>query len=147
MYVTDETLRESLLNMSTAFIGRVVSVNTATATASVQPLSMMKQFGSPAKKRAPIQDVPILHHVGHWKLVKQSLTVTDTYTGGGSISPNPHPAPANQGHIQFDPIRAGDIVFCVCADREISATRKGQFATPALGHHEISNAVIVGLIV
>lgn len=142
MYVTDETLRESLLNMSTAFIGRVVSVNIGAATASVQPLSMMKQYGTAAKKRAPIQDVPILHHVGHWKLVKQSLNCTE-----GSISPNPHPAPANQGHIQFDPIKPGDTVFCVCADREISATRKGQFATPALGHHEISNAVIVGLIV
>lgn len=139
MYVTDETLSEALLNMHTAFIGKVVSVSGNLAT--VQPLNMMKQMGGDAKKRSVISDVPILHHVGHWRIYDQSLDVRDSYSGGGSISPSSH-----GGHVSFTPVGAGDIVFCICADRDISQTRKGKFATPALGHHEISNAVIVGLI-
>lgn len=38
----------------------------------------------------------------------------------------------------------GDTVFCMCAERDISETRKGNFAIPVLGRHMLSSAVIVG---
>lgn len=41
-------------------------------------------------------------------------------------------------------VKAGDTVFCVCAERDITETRKGNFATPVRGRHMISDAVIVG---
>lgn len=43
-----------------------------------------------------------------------------------------------------DGVAAGDTVFCVCAERDISETRKGNFALPVSGRHMLSDAVIVG---
>ena len=41
-------------------------------------------------------------------------------------------------------LKAGDTVFCMCAERDITETKKGKFATPAQGRHMMSDAVIVG---
>jgi len=41
-------------------------------------------------------------------------------------------------------IKAGDTVYCVCAERDITETRKGKFALPVQGRHMLSDAVIVG---
>lgn len=41
-------------------------------------------------------------------------------------------------------LKSGDTVFCVCAERDITETRKGKFALPVQGRHMISDAVIVG---
>lgn len=41
-------------------------------------------------------------------------------------------------------LRKDDIVFCVCAERDITETRKGRFALPVKGRHQLSDAVIVG---
>lgn len=43
-------------------------------------------------------------------------------------------------------VEKGDIVFCMCADRNITETKNGKFALPPLGHHCINDAVIVGVI-
>lgn len=40
----------------------------------------------------------------------------------------------------------GDTVFCVCAERDITETKKGKFALPVRGRHMLSDAVIVGKI-
>ena len=41
-------------------------------------------------------------------------------------------------------VKKGDTVFCVCAERDITETRKGKFALPVRGRHMLSDAVIVG---
>ena len=41
-------------------------------------------------------------------------------------------------------LKKGETVFCVCAERDITETRKGKFATPVQGRHMLSDAVIVG---
>lgn len=41
-------------------------------------------------------------------------------------------------------IAVGDTVFCMCAERDITETRKGNFALPVQGRHMLSDAVIVG---
>lgn len=41
-------------------------------------------------------------------------------------------------------LKKGDTVYCVCAERDITETRKGKFALPVKGRHMISDAVIVG---
>lgn len=38
----------------------------------------------------------------------------------------------------------GDTVYCLCAERDITETRKGIFALPVLGRHMLSSAVIIG---
>ena len=41
-------------------------------------------------------------------------------------------------------LKAGETVFCVCAERDITETRKGIFALPVQGRHKLSYAVVVG---
>lgn len=82
--------------------------------AKVQPLNMVKANGGNAQKQAVIPNVPILQ---------------PAYKSTETLKNN---------------IKAGDTVFCVCAERDITETRKGIFALPARGRHNLSDAVIVG---
>lgn len=138
-------IEEKLLNLHTAFIGKVISVENE-YICSVQPLDKIKAYGQKAQSQAVITKVPILNHVRHYKLVKQTLQVSDTYSGGGNISPATHPTADNEGHIRIEPLRAGDIVLCVCAERDISSSSKGVSTTPPVGHHQIKDAIVIGLI-
>ena len=78
-------VEEKLLNLHTAFIGKIIKMEGETLC-TVQPLDKIKAYGQQAKQQAVITKVPILNHVRHYSLVKQSLSVSvsDTYTGGGS---------------------------------------------------------------
>lgn len=143
--VFDNMIEEKLLNLHTAFIGKVIAVEKP-ELCTVQPLDKIKAYGQPAKAQQPIIKVPVLNHVRHYTLVKQNLTVRDTYTSGGSITPNPHPSEQNIGHLKVEPIKPGDLVLCVCAERDISSSSKGVSTTPPVGHHQIANAVVVGLL-
>ena len=84
-------------------------------TADVQPLNMVKAIGGKAQKQPVIPKVPILQPTYKSKDVNYALN-----------------------------IKVGDTVFCVCAERDITETRKGKFALPVRGRHMISDAVIVG---
>lgn len=142
-------VEEKLLNLHTAFIAKVISVQSA-SKCSVQPLDKIKAYGQKAQSQAVITNVPVLSHVRHYSLVKQTLSVniSDSYTGGGSgkIVPATHPTEDNVGHIKIEPIKKGDIVLCICAERDISSSVKGRSTTPPVGHHQIKDAIVVGLI-
>ena len=144
----EEIMEEKLLNLHTAFIGKIVKMQNE-SLCTVKPLDKIKAYGQSAKDQSVITNVPILNHVRHYRLVDETLTlnIKDTYTGGGSgtITPNPHPEKSNVGHLQVTPLKAGDIVLCVCAERDISSSVKGRSTTPPVGHHQIANAVVVGL--
>ena len=43
-------------------------------------------------------------------------------------------------------IKAGDTVYCVCAERDITYTKEGKYAVPVKGRHMLSSAVIVGKV-
>ena len=144
----NDMMEEKLLNLHTAFIAKVISVENE-SLCSVQPLDKIKAYGKPAQQQAIITKVPVLHHVRHFSLVKQTLSVkvNDSYSGGGSgtINPATHPTESNVGHLKVSPIRAGDLVLCVCAERDLSSSVKGISTTPPVGHHAIKDAVVVGL--
>lgn len=118
--ILDDLVEEKLLNLHTAFIAKVVSVQNENLC-TVQPLDKIKAYGQKAKAQAVITRVPILHHVRHYDV------------SGGRI-------------INVEPIKAGDIVFCVCAERDISSAVKGTSTTPPVGHHQSKDAIVVGLI-
>jgi len=118
--VFDNMMEEKLLNLHTAFIGKVISVQSG-SLCTVQPLDKIKAYGKTAKQQAVITRVPVLSHVRHYSV--------DT-----------------DGHLTVSPIRAGDIVFCVCAERDISSSVNGQSTTPPVGHHSIKDAIVVGVI-
>lgn len=121
--VFDNMLEEKLLNLHTAFIARVVSVQSE-SLCSVQPLDKIKAYGQPAKSQAVITKVPILNHVRHYSL---------------------YSADSHGGHLRVSPLKKGDIVLCVCAERDITSAVKGKSTTPPVGHHQIKDAIVVGL--
>ena len=116
----DAIMEEKLLNLHTAFIAKIVSVQSA-SLCTVRPLDKIKAYGQAAKSQAVISRVPILSHARHFSV-------------------------NNEGHLTMTPLKSGDIVLCVCAERDISSSVKGQSTTPPVGHHQIKDAIVVGLI-
>lgn len=115
--VIRDLVEQELMKLHTGFIGKVVSVSGGLAT--VQPLNMVKAYGGPAQKQAVLPNCPVL----------------DSAVKFTSLSP----AAARRA-------QAGDIVYCACADRDISETRGGNFALPAAGHHTLAGAVVIGIL-
>ena len=115
--IFNEMIEQALLQVHTGFCGRVVSVSGNLA--SVQPLNMVKAVGGQPQKQAVIPNCPVL----------------DSAVKFTSLSP-----------AAVRRVQTGDIVYCVCADRDISETRGGNFATPVSGHHTLAGAVVVGIL-
>lgn len=120
-------INEKLLNLNTAYIGKVESTTGNTAT--VQPLSKIKEYGNSAKKKAAVFDVPVVSSA------RNKISIQTVEIEGNSYE-----------LAKLTPISAGDIVLCVCCDRDISQTKKGQFSTPQVGHHSINDSVIIGIL-
>lgn len=140
----DDLVEEKLLNLHTAFLAKIVSMENE-SLCTVQPIDKIKAYGKPAQQQAVISKVPILNHVRHYTLVKQTLTAKHSH-GSGVIVPETHPVPDNEGHLRVEPLRAGDIVLCVCAERDISSSIKGVSVAPLVGHHQQKDAIVIGLI-
>lgn len=115
--VFNEMIEQALLQVHTGFCGKVISISGNLAT--VQPLNMVQAVGGQPQKQAVIPNCPVLESA-----VK--------FTG---LSP-----------ASVRKVQAGDTVYCVCADRDITETRTGAFATPVLGHHTLSGAVVIGIL-
>lgn len=114
-------IRQQLMEINTAFIGKVISCSGDEAT--VQPLNMIRAQGGDAKKQALITGCPVAKSAG--------------YLIPGTCPTKPS---------SWRGVSAGDIVICVCCDRDITETRSGKFAAPASGIHSISNAVVIGIL-
>lgn len=115
--IFQEMIEQALLQLHTGFCGKVISVNGNLAT--VQPLNMVKAIGGKPQKQAVIPNCPVL----------------DSAVKFTNLDP-----------VAVRRVQAGDTVFCMCADRDISETRAGAFATPVIGHHSLSGAVVVGIL-
>jgi hypothetical protein len=125
---------EKLLAMNTAYVAKVISVSGNKA--KIQPLTMVKQYGHPAKQPSPVTAY-ILNNA-QYKLKTKNA---------GSALPDTVPDGAIENlSITAEKLSKDDIVFCVCADRDMSETVKGNFATPPIGHHSMSDSVIIGVL-
>lgn len=123
-YIND-AIEQALLNVHTGFIAKVVNVSGDTAT--IQPLAMNKAVGGESSVPAIITACPVISSCGKYESFICKATGNEC--------------------VKFKKVQAGDIVFCMCADRDISETRHGNMATPRPGgHHEISFAVVVGVL-
>lgn len=128
-----EFMEQSLLEVHTAFFGRIVSVGGGTCT--IQPLAMTKDVKGNAQKRAVIKNVPIL-----WNARNRIIEYEESCcNGSGGFT--------TRKHLKFEPLKSGDIAFCVCADRDISEQRSGNTAVPTMErHHDITDCVVVGVL-
>ena len=128
--VINDQIESKLLDLNTAFFGKVVAVKGGKA--DVQPLQMYKSYGGEAKQHAVLKDVPIPKTLYKIELIEWEAN-----------PPGDHPPHKHDVHVKLVPLMEGDIVLCVCVDRDISETQNGSMALPSLGHHELKDAVIV----
>lgn len=146
----DEIFNSKFENIHTAYLAKVLSANEVENTAKIQPLGMRKDEKGNAIKQSVLTKVPVCQHVRHWELKKQDLkvTISDTYTGGGSatITPNPHPVEKNIGHVKVEFLKPGDIVVVVCCEMNISEAKRGTNSLVPTGRFSQSDSIIVGLL-
>lgn len=128
--VLNGLIEQKLLGLHTAFFAKVLSVegeDLESRTAKIQPLNMVKATGQEAKKQS-VMTVPVLKNVQKFKTNKVMINGIQ------------------HDILQAWGIEAGDIVLCLCGERDITETKKGNFAVPSGGHHRMTDAVIVGVM-
>ena len=129
----NESFDEKAKSLHCAFIAQILSVSGNKAR--IQPLGLTKQYGGTAQKQAVIAGV----HISKSALYKfTTKDITYSYNEDGNTKTQTIPVP--------EPISAGDIVLCVCCDRNIEAALKGRNELPPVGCHNKSDCVIVSII-
>lgn len=131
MAFIDAMIEKKLMDLHCGYIGRVISTDGKTAT--VQPLGLIKETGSTSTKaQAVVSDVPV---ACRYKLASKTITYTD---GSGKKQDQEIAVPVQ--------IAKGDLVACLCADRDITAARRGKNELPPAGRHRITDSIIVGIL-
>lgn len=147
--IFENMIESRLLDLHCAYIAKILS--TDGKTAKIQPLGKTKQFGEAAKDQAPITNVPIIESA-RYKYKKKTLeyvsdvSINTTYSSGYVTSATPILTKKKIDVVEVEDVAAGDIVICVCCDRDITEARKGNNSVPSIGHHSMSSSVIVGVI-
>lgn len=132
MAFVDNIITKKLMDLHCAYIGRVTWTDGSTAT--VQPLGLIKEYGSTtARAQAAVQSVPVA-----CKYKLSTKTITYAYNADGNTRSQTVAVPTA--------IAKGDLVVCLCADRDITEARRGENVLPPAGHHSISDSIIVGIL-
>ena len=121
----EDFIENKLLSLHTAYLAKVLSTNGKTA--KLQPLGMVKAYGETAKAQSPLSNVPIANSA-KYKISSKHIT----YIG--------------EDVAVLKPLSTGDIVVCICCERDITEAKNGKNSVPALGRHSMSNSVIVGVL-
>lgn len=125
-------VEKKLMDLHCGYIGRVVWTDGETAT--VQPLGLIKAADSDtAKTQAVVSNVPV---ACRYKITAK--TITYAVDGDGTTKSQKVAVPTE--------IAAGDLVACLCADRDITEARRGNNELPPTGRHSISDSIIVGIL-
>lgn len=146
----NDLIEDKLLDMNIAYIAKVLSCTEKTAT--VQPLTMIKQVGKQAQASSIVSDIPILESakykmgypidtISYVKNVSVTTKKDGKYVTDVSLN-------VERGSIDVivpTNLAVGDLVFCVCSDRNITEAKNGNLSTPPVGHHSLSDSVVVGI--
>ena len=124
--IINSAIEKKLMDLHCGYIGKVIWTDGETAT--VQPLGLLKETGSAAKTQAVVSDVPVA--------CKYKIGTRSIKDGDGN-------------HVTVavaTMIAKGDLVACLCADRNIAEARRGNNELPPAGRHSISDSIIVGIL-
>ncbi len=133
----ENIINNKLLNLHTAYLAKVISTNGNTA--KIQPLGMSKAYGETAQEQSVLSSVPIL------KSAHKVKTKTITYIK--DVDFDKKEVTTDTATItEVVPISAGDIVYCGVCERDITEAKNGINSTPAIGHHSMSDSVIIGVL-
>ncbi len=115
-------INQRLLDMHTAFIGKIISINLNILT--VQPLSMYKVYGETAQISSVLTGVHVLMP---YKYVYRVDEETEELI-----------------EIVQRELEAGDSIFCVVCERDITAAKDGKISSSITGrHHSLSDSIAV----
>lgn len=127
----ESLIEKKLMDLHCGYIGKVIWTDGKTAT--VQPLGLYKDYdGGAAKTQAVVSNVPVA--------CRYKIGVNTIYYKDNNGT--------NRSQTIAVPIQIakGDLVACLCADRDITAARKGQNELPPAGRHSITDSIIVGIL-
>ena len=125
--IVKNIIDEKLKTFHVAFLAKILLINGNKA--KIQPLGLTKDYGGTERAQSVITNVHIAQSA-RYKFKAQEIEV-DGHTKTVAIP---------------TAIGEGDIVLCVCCDRNISAALKGENSLPPVGHHNKSDCVIVSII-
>lgn len=129
----NDAFDEKAKSLHCAFLAKVLSVSGNKA--KIQPLGLTKQYG----KSAQAQPVMAGVHISKNALYKVTpKDITYVYNSDDNTKTQAVAVP--------EPIAVGDVVVCVCCDRNIDAALKGKNELPPVGSHNKSDCVIVAII-
>ena len=133
----DNMIENKLKGLHTAYLAKVLSVSGNRA--KIQPLGMTKAYGANAQKQSVLTSVPILKSA--YKVKEKKITyITDVDFDTKKVTKE------TTTISEIVPISAGDIVLCDVCERDITDAKNGNNVIPALGHHNMSDSVIVGCL-
>ena len=128
MTFIENIVDKKIYDVHTAYLAKVLAVNGSKA--KIQPLGMIKQYGETAKNQAVVSNVPIAQSARR-KITPKRITIENVSVMSA----------------EYESISAGDIVVCVCCDRDITDAKNGKNSVPSVGrHHSLSDSVIVGIL-
>lgn len=130
--VLDDLIEDKLKYVHVAFLAKVLSVNGDNA--KIQPLGLIKN-GSTSQKQSVLTNVHIAGSA-RYKFTKKTISYMTSLLGDKK----------EQEIVEPKPIAAGDVVVCICCDRNIDAALKGENVLPPAGYHRKSDCVIVAII-
>ena len=119
----ERLIQTRMADMHCGYIGRVLS--TDGKTAAVQPLGM-------ALGNAVVPSVPV---ACRYKISLKKIEYTD---GDGNVREQDIAVPVEIGR--------GDLVACLCADRDITEAVNGNDELPVGGTHCLTDSIIVGIL-
>ena len=131
--IINDIFDEKLKSLHVAFIAKILSISGNTA--KIQPLGLTKQYGGTAQKQSVLTGVRIAESARQKITTKE---ITYVYNANGDKKTETIVVPS--------PLSVGDIVICVCCDRNIDAALKGENSLPPVGYHMQSDCVIVAII-
>lgn len=160
---------QKLLNTNVSFIGKIIGNVTGSSkissgkTCDIQPLFLYKEIGGTEKTPSIIKNVPISQSVRKIEYYEYNIkdhtiehpthsTETVIHSCVGTLtkadeSTESRTSNVYGGHVKVVPFKSGDIVVCLCCDRNIDEVRKGNLSLPsAASVHEISNCIVVGYL-
>ena len=166
----DSMVEQKLMNLHTCYLAKIISVSEDLKTAKLFPLGRSKQYGETAIEQSPLSNVPIANGA-RWKYTKETITYVKDVTintssgsfatgvSGGAESPAYVSSTGNaltsatitqqketKDIVTVKPIAAGDIVVCVCGERNITEAKKGNNSTPPAGHHSMSDSIVISIL-
>lgn len=144
-YFTD-IIDSKILDVHTAYLAKVLSVSGDTA--KIQPLGMTKEVGKEAIAQSPLSNIPIATH--KFKEVSASVvtgvTLSTKKTDGYVSSASLNVTKETINFLQEENVKKGDIVVCICCERNITEAKKGKNTELPVGHHSMSDSIIIAVL-